>query len=69
MAAVARHKSSMSVGTRYYKLNNRVTLAFEQSLYETNPVSGPTRALPLFNGIPSRTWRDLRSEGGTIFMF
>jgi hypothetical protein len=65
----ARHKSSMAVGTLYYKLNNWVTFAFEQSLYETNAVPGPTGALPLFNGIPSRTWRDLRSEGGTIFTF
>ena len=32
-------------------------------------MSGPTRALPLFNGVPSRTWRDLGSEGGTIFTF
>jgi len=46
-----------------------VTFAYEQSLYETNAVPGPTGALPLFNGIPCRTWRDLRSEGGTIFTF
>ncbi len=65
----ARHKSSMAVGTLYYKLNNWVTFAYEQSLYETYAVPGPTGALPLFNGIPSRTWRDLRSEGGTIFTF
>ncbi len=65
MAAGARHESSMSVGT----VNNWATFAFEQSLYKTNPVSGPTRALSLFNGVPSRTWRDLGSEGGTIFTF
>jgi hypothetical protein len=38
MATGAQHKSFMSVGTLYYKLNNWVTLAFEQSLYETNAV-------------------------------
>jgi hypothetical protein len=65
----ARHKSPLYAGTLYYKLNNWVTFAFEQSLYETNAVPGPTGALPLFRGIPSRTWRDLRSEGGTIFTF
>jgi len=32
MAAGARHKSFMSVGPLYYKLNNWVTFAFEQSL-------------------------------------
>jgi hypothetical protein len=66
----ARHKSPLYAGTLYYKLNNWVTFAFEQSLYETNAVPGPvTGDLPLFRGIPSRTWRDLRSEGGTIFTF
>jgi phosphohistidine swiveling domain-containing protein len=65
----ARHKSPLYAGTLYYKLNNWVTFAFEQSLYETNAVAGPAGELPLFRGIPSRTWRDLRSEGGTIFTF
>jgi hypothetical protein len=44
MAAGAQHKSFMSVGTLYYKLNNWVTFAFEQSLYETNAV--PVRRVP-----------------------
>jgi hypothetical protein len=65
----ARHKGSLAAGTLYYKLNNWVTFAFEQSLLETFAVPGPTGGLPLFRGIPSRTWRDLRSEGGTIFTF
>jgi len=65
----ARHKSPLYAGTVYYKLNNWVTFAFEQSLYETDAVPGTAGALPLFRGIPSRTWRDLRSEGGTIFTF
>ncbi len=65
----ARHKGSLYAGTLYYKLNNWVTFGFEQSLWETNAVPGPTGALPLFRGIPSRTWRDLRSEGGPIFTF
>jgi hypothetical protein len=64
-----RHKSPMYAGTLYYKLNNWVTFAFEQSLYETDAIPGPSGLLPLANGIPSRTWRDLRSEGGTIFTF
>lgn len=65
----ARHKSPLYAGTLYYKLNNWVTFAFEQSLYETDAVPGPTGVLPLFRGVPSRTWRDLHSEGGTIFTF
>jgi hypothetical protein len=65
----ARHKGTLAAGTLYYKLNNWVTFAFEQSLWETDALPGPTGVLPLFRGIPSRTWRDLRSEGGPIFTF
>jgi hypothetical protein len=65
-----RHKSPVYAGTLYYKLNNWVTFAFEQSLYETYGMILPTTGnFPLVNGVPSRTWRDLRSEGGTIFTF
>jgi hypothetical protein len=67
--AGARHKSSLYGGTLFYKLNNWVTFAFEQGLYETDALPSATGALPLFRGIPSRTWRDLRSEGGPIFTF
>ena len=64
-----RDRSAMYVGTLNYKLNNWVTFSFEQSLYETRALPGSTGELPLFNGIPSRTWRDLRSEAGPIFTF
>ena len=65
-----RHKSPVYAGTLYYKLNNWVTFAFEQSLYETYGMILPTTGnYPLVNGVPSRIWRDLRSEGGTIFTF
>jgi hypothetical protein len=66
----ARHKSPLYAATLYYKLNNWVTFAFEQSLYQTYALPGPDAPyLPLFNGTPSPAWRDLRSEGGTIFTF
>lgn len=65
-----RHKSPLYAATLYYKLNNWVTFGFEQSLYQTYALPGPDAPyLPLFNGVPSRAWRDLRSEGGTIFTF
>ena len=64
-----RDRGAMYVGTLYYKLNNWVQFGFEQSLYETHALPGSTGELPLFNGIPSRTWRDLRSEFGPIFTF
>jgi len=66
----ARHKSPLYAATLYYKLNNWVTFAFEQSLYQTYALPGSEAPfLPLFNGVPSPAWRDLRSEGGTIFTF
>jgi hypothetical protein len=66
----ARHKGSLYAGTVYYKLNNWVTFAFEQSLYQTDAVAGTAAPFfPLFRGQPARVWRDLRSEGGAIFTF
>jgi hypothetical protein len=67
--AFSRHKSPLYAGTLLYKLNNWVTFAFEQSLWETDALPTAAGDLPLFRGIPSRTWRDLRSEGGPIFTF
>src|SRR5260370_23112590 len=69
MATGARHKSFVSAGTLYYKLNNWVTFGFDQSLYETHGVPGATGALPFVNGIPSLTSRDPSREGSTIFTF
>ena len=69
-ATGTRHKSPVYAGTIYYKLNNWVTFAFEESLYETYGLILPTTGnFPLVNGVPSRIWRDLRAEGGTIFTF
>jgi hypothetical protein len=66
----ARHKGSLYAGTVYYKLNNWITFAFEQSLYQTDAVAGTAAPFfPLFRGQPARVWRDLRSEGGAIFTF
>jgi hypothetical protein len=67
--AGARHKSTLYAGTLSYKLNNWVTFVMEQALYQTDALPGPAGELPLFGGNPSRVWRDLRSEGGTIFTF
>jgi hypothetical protein len=62
----SRGRSDMSVGTIYYKLNSRITFAFEESLYRTR-ADDAAAGLPLFMGMPAHEWRDLRSEGGTIF--
>ena len=68
--AGGRHKGQLNAATIYYKLNNWVTFAFEQSLYETYATTNAAGAYTtLSNGVPARLWRDLRSEGGTIFTF
>jgi hypothetical protein len=69
-AGGGRHRSDLYGAALYYKLNRWVSFAFEESLWET--VSIPltsTGNFPLFQGVPTRTWRDLRSEGGPIFTF
>lgn len=69
-AGGGRHRSNLYGASVYYKLNRWVSFTFEESLWET--VSIPltsTGNFPLFQGVPTRTWRDLRSEGGPIFNF
>lgn len=66
--AGSRARSDMSVATVYYKMNKWVTFAFEQSLYRTRANTAAS-GLPLFMGIPQHEWKDIRSEGGTIFSF
>jgi hypothetical protein len=66
--AGSRARSDMSVGTVYYKLNKWVTFAFEQSLYRTR-ANTEASGYPLFMGMPQHEWKDIRSEGGTIFSF
>jgi len=63
-----RFDGDVSVGTLYYKLNNWVSFAYEQSLYRTRADTAAS-AFPLFMGEPQREWKDFRSEGGTIFTF
>jgi hypothetical protein len=64
----SRARSDMSVGSLQYKLNSWVTFAFEESLYRTR-ANTAAAGLPVFMGIPQHEWKDLRSEGGTIFTF
>jgi hypothetical protein len=62
-----RRYSTVAVGTLNYSLNRWVTFSFEQSLYTTH--ANPQMALPLYRGIPSREWNDVREEFGPIFTF
>jgi hypothetical protein len=62
-----RRYSTMAVGTLNYTLNRWVSFSFEQSLYTTH--ANPQQALPLFRGVPSREWNDVREEFGPTFTF
>ncbi|MFP5228869.1 MAG: hypothetical protein ACLGXA_14715 [Acidobacteriota bacterium] len=62
-----RHASSMTVGTLNYRFNRWVSFSWEQSLYTTH--ANPELPLPLFRGVHSREWNDVREEGGPIFFF
>ncbi|MGB6721839.1 MAG: hypothetical protein WBE72_13670 [Terracidiphilus sp.] len=62
-----RRYSTMAVGTLNYSLNHWVMFSLEQSLYTTH--ANPEQPLPLFRGVPSREWNDVRMEFGPIFNF
>ena len=53
-------------------MNSFLTFGFEQSMYRTitaNNSNSDTNGLPLLRGIPSRYWKDIRSEFSTMFSF
>lgn len=62
-----RRYSTMAVGTLNYSLNRWVSFSFEQSLYTTH--ANEQQPLPLFKGVPSRNWNDVREEFGPVFTF
>jgi hypothetical protein len=65
-----RVKGDLFSGQLQYKLNNWVTFAAEESLYRTRalPLTA-TGQFPLFQGRPTREWKDIRTEMGPIFTF
>ncbi len=68
--AGGRGKGDVGFGNLQYKMNNFVTLGYEFSYYRTRAFHGTEAPfLPLFEGLPSRQWHDLRSEFATIFTF
>lgn len=62
-----RRYSTVAAGTLNYKLDKFVTFSFEESLYTTH--ANPHEPLPLFRGVPSREWNDVREEFGPVFSF
>ncbi len=66
-AAGTRHASDMMVGTLNYQMNRWVSFSYEQSLYTTH--ANPELPLPLYRGVHSREWNDVREEAGPVFFF
>jgi hypothetical protein len=62
-----RRSSTMAIGTLNYKLNKWTIFTFEESLYTTH--ANPEITLPLYRGVHSREWNDLREEFGPTFVF
>ena len=67
LGGATRRYGTMAVGTLNYTLNRWVSFSFEQSLYTTH--ANPEQPLPLFKGVPSREWNDVREEFGPTFTF
>src|SRR5579872_4374745 len=66
------YKSTLNAATLFYRLNPWVQFGFEESLYSSYSLpnnAGVFTPNTSVAGVPSRTWRDLRSEFGPIFTF
>jgi hypothetical protein len=66
------YRSTLNALTLFYRLNPWVQFGFEESLYSSYALpnnAGVFTPNTSVAGIPSRTWRDLRSEFGPIFTF
>jgi hypothetical protein len=70
-AAGSRVRGDLGAATLYYKLNNWVTFALEESLYRTRAIGrlSDGQLTTLYRGLPARETHDIRSEFGTIFTF
>ncbi len=68
IGAANRSKDDVTAGTINYKFNKYFTIGYEQSYYRTRAANkgGP---LPLYRGIPSYQWHDIRSQLSFITTF
>ena len=66
--SASRHGATVAAGTLNYKLDKWISFTFEQSLY-TEHANTEQSVLPLFKGVQSREWNDVREEFGPVFVF
>jgi hypothetical protein len=67
-----RSKDDLAAATLYWKMNNLVSFALEESMYRTriaDPNLADSATFPIYRGVPARQWHDIRSEFGPIFTF
>lgn len=67
-----RSKNDLAAATLYWKMNNLVSFALEESMYRTriaDPNLADSATFPKYEGVPAREWHDIRSEFGPIFTF
>lgn len=70
-----RDKSDLAAATILWKANSLVTFGWEESYYRTRLTGGtaifgtPGYTTPTWNGLPTRSWHDVRTEFSTIFTF
>ena len=66
-----RQKNDLGAATLNWKMNNLITFTAEESYYRTRVVGDPTGTLPypIYRGVPSRQWQDIRTEIGPMFTF
>ena len=67
-----RSKDDLAAATLYWKMNNLVSFALEESMYRTwiaDPNLADSATFPIYRGMPARQWHDIRSEFGPIFTF
>ena len=63
-----RQKNDLAAATLNWKMNNLITFTAEQSYYRTRVVGGPLPD-PIYRGVSSRQWQDIRTEIGPTFTF
>jgi hypothetical protein len=66
-----RQKNDLAAATLNWKFNNWVTFTVEESMYRTRASGDPTgkHPYPIYEGVPTASWKDIRSEIGPIFTF
>jgi hypothetical protein len=66
-----RQKNDLAALTLNWKFNSWLQFTVEESQYRTRAVGDPTgvHPFPIFEGVQTRSWKDIRTEVGPTFTF